>query len=292
MTIQNVAVVGGTHGNELTGIYLLNRWGKYPEKIERSSFSTNLFVGNPKAIEQNRRFIDEDLNRCFTLASLKSNEKATYESLRASYLNQIIGPKGASAHDVVFDMHTSTSNCGVMLILMDDNKFNLRLAAYIQSQMPEAKIYFIPPSQTDQPYLNSICANSLAVEIGPIPQGVLRSDVTALTEGVVYHGLDYIQSLNMNMEPPIPASVEVFEFKESVSFPMTDGVVSGYIHHSLQDSDYQALGAGDPLFECLDGSVIRYDGPETVYPVFVNEAAYYYKNLAMSLCVKKSLRTD
>jgi hypothetical protein len=38
----------------------------------------------------------------------------TYESLRAFYLNQVIGPKGAPKHDFIIDMHTSTSNCGVL----------------------------------------------------------------------------------------------------------------------------------------------------------------------------------
>ena len=250
-------------------------------------FKRNLFLANPKAVEQNRRFIDEDLNRCFTTDRLASTDQGTYEALRAFYLNQMIGPKGEPKHDVIFDMHTSTSNCGVMLILLDNNRFNLRLAAYIQGQMPDVNLFYIPPSQDDQPYLNSICPYSLAMEIGPIPQGLLRSDLIALTDEVVTHGLDYLHAVNEGRPPAVPDLIDVFEFKEEVLFPQAGGAIVGTIHRSLQGRDYEALHRGDPMFECLDGSVLAYEGQETVYPVFINEAAYYYQHVAMSLCVKK-----
>ncbi|MEM8806861.1 MAG: aspartoacylase [Cyanobacteria bacterium P01_G01_bin.38] len=241
MKIRTVAIVGGTHGNELTGVYLLRRWAAYPDAISRPSFKTNLFLANPKAVEQKRRFIDEDLNRCFTTDRLASTDRGTYESQRAFYLNQMIGPKGAPKHDVIFDMHTSTSNCGVMLILLDDNLFNLRLAAYVQGRMPGAKIHYIPPVQEEQPYLNSICPCSLAMEIGPVPQGLLRSDIVALTDEVVKHGLDYLHSVNEGRQPAVPDSIEVFEFKEAVPFPQSGGTLVGTIHRSLQGRDYEAL---------------------------------------------------
>ena len=39
------------------------------------------------------------------------------------------------------------------------------------------------------------------------------------------------------------------------------------------------LRAGEALFEALDGSLVPYDGSlgEVVHPVFINEAAYYYR---------------
>ena len=70
--IKNVAIVGGTHGNELTGPHLLRRWEQFPEEVTRSSFMTRLFLGNPKAFEENRRFIDDDLNRSFGREVLQS----------------------------------------------------------------------------------------------------------------------------------------------------------------------------------------------------------------------------
>ena len=50
---------------------------------------------------------------------------------------------------------------------------------------------------------------------------------------------------------------------------------------SLQDSDFEPLRTGDAMWVRPDGSESmedRYDGAlgEVVYPIFVNEAAYYY----------------
>ena len=41
------------------------------------------------------------------------------------------------------------------------------------------------------------------------------------------------------------------------------------------------LKEGDKIFKTFDGQDILYHG-ETVFPVFVNEAAYYEKKIAMS----------
>ncbi len=57
----------------------------------------------------------------------------------------------------------------------------------------------------------------------------------------------------------------------------------GMVHKQIQDRDYQAILPGQPLFAMFDGSEQTYQGTEVVYPTFINEAAYYDNNLAMSL---------
>ncbi|MFT5163377.1 MAG: aspartoacylase, partial [Alteromonadaceae bacterium] len=37
--IKQVAMVGGTHGNEFTGIYLLKKWQQHSDLIKRQSFT-------------------------------------------------------------------------------------------------------------------------------------------------------------------------------------------------------------------------------------------------------------
>ena len=50
------------------------------------------------------------------------------------------------------------------------------------------------------------------------------------------------------------------------------------MHASIQDRDFMPLNKGEALFDRLDGSTVPYDGSlgEVVYPIFINEAAYYY----------------
>ena len=61
------------------------------------------------------------------------------------------------------------------------------------------------------------------------------------------------------------------------------------IHPNLQSKDYQPLHPGDPLFITFDGETINYEGNATVYPVFINEAAYYEKSTAMCLTRKREI---
>lgn len=67
--MPRVAVCGGTHGNELSGVYLVRELLK--AKKEEEPISAKLVLSNPRAMQQCRRYIDTDLNRCFTHAVLK-----------------------------------------------------------------------------------------------------------------------------------------------------------------------------------------------------------------------------
>ncbi|MFC1503716.1 succinylglutamate desuccinylase/aspartoacylase family protein, partial [Pseudomonadota bacterium] len=106
--INTVAVVGGTHGNEFSGIYLLRKWQKNAQLISRSSFSTQTVFANPKAHEENRRYSDCDLNRQFSLADLDDQKLANYEQSRAKVINNQLGPKGNAKTDFIIDLHNTT----------------------------------------------------------------------------------------------------------------------------------------------------------------------------------------
>lgn len=76
--LSRVAVCGGTHGNELSGVYLVRELLKLQRKVkgkeeDRDSepVSLLLMLSNPRAVQQCRRYVDTDLNRCFTHATLK-----------------------------------------------------------------------------------------------------------------------------------------------------------------------------------------------------------------------------
>ncbi|NWH94293.1 ACY2 Aspartoacylase, partial [Pycnonotus jocosus] len=118
------------------------------------------------------------------------------------------------------------------------------------------------------------------VEVGPQPQGVARADVLDKMRKIVKHGLDFVQLFNEGKEFP-PCTIEVFKIMEKVDYPRNkNGEIIAIIHPKLQDQDWQPLKNGDPLFLTLDGEVIPYQGNCTVYPTFINEAAYYEKKQA------------
>lgn len=75
--LPRVAVCGGTHGNELSGVYLVRELLKMEKKVtkeeeeEDERVSVVMVLSNPRAMLQCRRYVDTDLNRCFTRATLK-----------------------------------------------------------------------------------------------------------------------------------------------------------------------------------------------------------------------------
>lgn len=62
-----------------------------------------------------------------------------------------------------------------------------------------------------------------------------------------------------------------------------------YFDVSWEDQDWKPLHPGDPVFVFLDGKTTTLGGDCTVYPVFVNEAAYYEKKEAFAKTTKLTL---
>lgn len=67
---SRVAICGGTHGNELSGVYVVREMQKR-QKDKVGSASLTTVLSNPRAVEICRRYVDTDLNRCFTDALLR-----------------------------------------------------------------------------------------------------------------------------------------------------------------------------------------------------------------------------
>jgi len=287
-TISSVAVIGGTHGNEFSGIYLLRKWQQNPPLVTRDSFTTQTVFANPKAFEENKRYLDCDLNRQFSLDDLSNLELANYEQSRAKAINLQIGPKGNAKTDFIIDLHNTTSNMGPTLILLQSDAFNRKMGAYVKSKMAEAVVVLEDQSTVEEHYfLSSITKQGVIVEVGPQSQSVLRQDVLDWMEEMTQHILDYVELHNTDSLPALPASYEAFKYEETLKLPEDDnGERIGMVHRNVQDADFKPIRSGDPVFTLFDGKEICWIGDYEAYPHFINEAAYYDNNLAMSLAKK------
>lgn len=282
--ISRIAIVGGTHGNELTGAYLVKKFEHFSNLVKRSSFETITLFGNPKAFEIGRRYVDKDLNRCFDNTALLDPTRSSYEDRRAKTIHQILGPKGQPNADLILDLHSTTSNMGLTLILSSQHAFNLQLAAYLSRVNPLVKIFSWSQANHESSLLRSLCELGCAIEVGPIAQGVLDAVVFQKTEELIYMVLDYIDAYNQGKQSQTDASFTLYQFIGAIDYPRDeDGQIQAMIHPQLQLKDYEALHPGDPMFLTFDNQVIAYAGDSTVYPVFINEAAYYEKGVAMYL---------
>lgn len=288
-TINSVAIVGGTHGNELAGIYLIDYWQQNQDVITRNSFSTETLLANTKGIEQNKRYTDCDLNRQFSQASLMDLTLTNYEQSRAKVINQQLGPKGQAKTDLVIDLHNTTANMGPTLLIPQSGKFYDLLAIYMKSLMPEVIIFLDEDHKNNDEHhlLCTIGNKGVIIEVGPVPQGVLKHQVTEQMANMTQLVLDFTDAYNTDTLPSLPTSIEAFRYLECLTLPVDDNNKRiGMVHKNIEGNDFQPLQPGEPLFVLFDGTEITYQGNKTVYPTFINEAAYYDNNLAMSLCEK------
>lgn len=292
--INNVAIVGGTHGNEFSGIYLLKKWQASPQQLNRNSFEVNTVFANPKSFEANKRYIDADLNRQFTRELLDNPELANYEQSRAKVLNEQLGPKGNAKTDFIIDLHNTTSNMGPSLILLKSDDFNKKLGAYVLSKIPNAVVVVEDDFSMEQHcFLASVAPLGVIVEIGPQPQSVIRQDILEWMETMTHTILDFVEMYNNGALPELPRTYEAYRYVESLTLPQNEqGERIGMVHKNVQDNDFKPVNKGDPIFSLFDGGEVTYEGDYEAYPHFINEAAYYDNNLAMSLGKKITVSID
>lgn len=141
--------------------------------------------------------------------------------------------------------------------------------------------------------LRSLTPLGFTLEIGAIAQGILDAQQFQQTEMLIYAILDYLDAHNRNELPPRPSHLTYYQAISPVDYPRNaSGELQAMVHPQLQFRDYHPLHPGDPMFLTFTGDTIPYTGHTTVFPVFINEAAYYEKGIAMILTQQQHLRLD
>jgi len=107
--VASALIVGGTHGNECNGPWLLQHWGPEPELLQRQGLFVRTALGNPRAMAACRRYIDKDLNRSFIPELLNDPHTQCWEGQRAQQLLQEHGPEGEQPTQVLIDLHSTTA---------------------------------------------------------------------------------------------------------------------------------------------------------------------------------------
>lgn len=289
--INRVAIVGGTHGNEFTGAYLIQKFAQFPDLITRQSFETVTLLANPNAFVAGRRYLEKDLNRSFLKQDLQNLTLSSYEELQAKSIQHTLASNSDKQVDFILDLHSTTANMGLTIILVNSHPLNLKLAAYRSQINPLVRVYRCSfKSIEENPFVNSLCELGFAIEVGPIAQGLLKAKLFQQTEELVYAVLDYLERFNQGGITSTNETLILYDHLSVVEYPkQEDGKIFGMIHPELQDKDYQSLNPGDPIFLTFDDKTIFYEGASTVWPIFINEAAYYEKGIAMCLTQKQQI---
>ena len=272
--IKQITVVGGTHGNEWLGPVLIDRV-ESEQTFLGGAIRVSTLLANPRAYQAGVRFIDKDLNRCFTRQILSGSE-SYYEHQRAREIHKLLG----NSDNFIIDLHSTTSNMGLTVIVSSKDKVSLRAAAYVQQHMPEVKLIQSDRDLKVSKTLNSISGLGLSIEVGALPNNVVRHDLLEGTEKIVHLLIEYLEHAVYGPDLSIPDYVYAYRFRDKILFPQDEkGNITGFIHRDIQDRDFQLLRKGDCVFFDRFGNPAAYDG-EDGYPIFINEAAYYQERVA------------
>mmetsp|Transcript_36291 Transcript_36291/g.104426 ORF Transcript_36291/g.104426 Transcript_36291/m.104426 type:complete len:326 (+) Transcript_36291:96-1073(+) len=298
--VKRVAIVGGTHGNETNGVYLARHFMRSPDLVKRPSFETEVFLSNEAAVKQNTRYVEEDLNRCYLLADLTDSAKATasLERKRALEVDRRLGPKSAAEPrcDLVIDLHNTTSATDIALLMAPDDDFAHELGHHLMSLDDGVRIVNWN-TQPDWALCPSVGRSGMTFEVGACPWGCIVPDLFQRSQKLLVALLDYVEAHNgrisagkvarQNVTVPVYRSLGI-----SIDYPRTaDGDLDGMVHPDLQGRDFGEIKEGDNLFLTFGGAVQKFnrkdhkvpDGQGSVYAMFVNEAAYYEKKVALML---------
>lgn len=276
MRPEKVLVFGGTHGNEWTGVYAVTR---YADQLKQKYQNLNLefIFANPEAHKINKRFKDEDLNRAFEF--LHENRETSYEHQRAKEIKKMI-----KDDCFVIDLHTTTSNMGNTVIISHANALNFHVAKKLTESLEDTRIIYSP--DPNRKYLASQSQYSMMIEVGPVPNGVINSVTLEGTLSVLNQILTTLSTLT-NLTT---GSVEIYEEIEDVYYPQSGGELTACIHPDFQGKDFEFVEGEYTPFKSFTGENLRLQTKEKLYPIFINEAAYYPTRLAYTLCRKKEMK--
>ena len=291
-----VLVVAGTHGNELTAPWLLDAWQHQPELLDAAGLQLELVVGNPDARAVCRRYLERDLNRSFLPEIRMNPAQKEREVVRARQLLDLHGPEGLSPCLVAIDLHSTTAAMGNCLVVYGRRPADLALAAGLQGILG-LPVYLYEGDATQTGYLVESWPCGLVVEVGPVPQGVLSAPIARQTQMALETLLAVLASVRRG-DLRLPPQLVIHAHLGSLDLPRRgDGSPNAVLHPLRQHRDWQQIHPGDPLFLSADGSTIGYQPPEgidrqPVWAVFINEAAYGEKGIALSLTRREVLPVE
>jgi len=282
-----VLAVAGTHGNELNAPWLFDAWARDPSRRPKSGLELVLAIGNPAARAAGRRYLERDLNRSFDPKRLAEAGARELESGRARELLEAHGSTGSDPCLVALDLHSTTASMGNSLVVYGQRPADLALAAGLQGRLG-LPIYLHEADVAQTGYLVERWPCGLVIEVGPVPQGVVNATILLQTRLALESALDVLAEARQG-ELRLPRQLVMHHHLGSLDLPRHgDGSPMGLIHPLRQGRDWQPMRPGDPLFQGEDGQTLAYEPPadlgdDPVWPVFINEAAYGEKGIALSL---------
>ncbi len=151
-------IFAGIHGNEVCGV---EAFYEIVPNLKLDSGEVYFVFGNPKAIQQNKRFIEFNINRAFREAKFYNPKiKKTYEYKRAQVLKKFLNKSTA-----LLDIHSTRNPNGKPFIICEKN--SEKITPYFSKNFVREVSGFgdIEPGATDD-YMNNRGKIGITIECG------------------------------------------------------------------------------------------------------------------------------
>lgn len=149
-------ILAGVHGDEKCGVEALN---KVLPSLEIEKGRLLIAYGNPRAIQQNVRFIDSNLNRLFRSDEvLSKNETTGYEYTRAQFLKKYLNQA-----DALLDIHASSIPKSKRFVICEKNAGEI--VKYLPVDLVVSGFDNVEPGGTDY-YMNNNGKVGICLECG------------------------------------------------------------------------------------------------------------------------------
>ncbi len=282
-------LVAGTHGNEINAPWLFDQWDKKPTLIHRSGLNLNKVIANPIARKKCQRYIDKDLNRSFSPELLENYANKDLETCIARELVLENGPRGNNPSQIVIDFHSTTSSMGTSIVVYGRRSVDLAIVSLIQKRL-QVPIYLHEGDDSQNGFLVEAWPCGFVVEIGPVPQGVIHNKIINQTLLMIETCIEEINNV-INNNAIFPKQLIIHRYFKSIDFPRdSSGLPNAFIHSEVQSKDWIPLSIDQNIFANIEGELFKlynYSKENDLVPVFINEAAYAEKNIAMILTKKE-----
>ncbi|MBZ9627928.1 succinylglutamate desuccinylase/aspartoacylase family protein [Psychroflexus sp. CAK1W] len=237
-------VTAGIHGNESSGVKALEEVFEQLEKAKPEIEGKIVGVsGNHKALNQNKRYIDEDLNRVWTKENIQQKKAETHEQKEMweiiGILNQY--PEEDYTKRYFLDCHTTSSPSLPYVsvqVVNDNDEWAHKFPTYIIRGFSD-----IITGDIDH-YLSRIGMTGFVFEAGQ------HEDETSVEnhEGVIWLALKEACQINLTKIETYPECINRFAEKnapEQKTFEL--------IHrHGLEDSDVFEMEPGYENFQKVE----------------------------------------
>lgn len=215
-----IVISCGLHGNETAPIEIID---ELVNEIFAGKFKVNnellFIIGNPSAINANKRLVDENLNRLF---SARHNNSQTLEAKRAAQLERVITTfyqqrKQSNQLNLHYDLHTAIRGSKfekfAVVPYLHERSLSETQLGFLEQCGIEAVVLSNQPSGTFSYFTShEFAAHSFTVELGKVrPFGSNNmQNFKAIT-----HGLRQLISGEENFQS-LPRNIHIFEVVKEV----------------------------------------------------------------------------